>query len=506
MRDATSGDGRAAAPRVDELGDLAGLVGASAVDGVPVLLAGGGGPVSGGILFRVGWADERLARRGITHLVEHLALFGVNPSDVHHNGATDEYSTHFHAAGSVAEVVAFLNGVCSALRSLPLDRMAVEKGVLETEASRRGAHPSERLRLERYGARGPGLGIHEGFGLTAVSEDAVTGWVGAWFTRGNAVAWITTEELPHGLDLRLPEGPRRPIARAAEVVPSTPSFYRGPDGVLVIDALVPATPASVAFSSIATRVLFQRLRQDRGLSYEARCDWERAEAADARLTLLADALPDRQAAMVGEVVDVLADLRGGRFDEAHVAAARSSVEETRAAPFLGAQMLPATAFKLAAGIEIRSPDSLAADLAQVTAADVAEVARLFMSRAVAQIPEGSLDWAGFRPLPAWSETAVTGSTHARAGSDRAALVIGREGVTLRVDAGVVTVRFAETEALELWPDGARRLTGSDGFQVTVEPTLHPDLSPEVIAGIDEAVPGEMHIPRPARPEAVIPRP
>ncbi|MER5433960.1 hypothetical protein [Streptomyces sp. NPDC002588] len=56
------------------------------------------------------------------------------------------------------------------------------------------------------------------------------------------------------------------------------------------------------------------------------------------------------------------------------------------------------------------------------------------------------------------------------------------------------------------PDGARSLTGHDGFVVTVEPTLYQDITPEVIAEIDAAVPPEAVVRMPARAPDRIPRP
>ena len=58
------------------------------VDGVPVLLGPTAGPMQAGLVFRVGFADEPLARRGITHLLEHLALYPLGLGDYHFNGTT----------------------------------------------------------------------------------------------------------------------------------------------------------------------------------------------------------------------------------------------------------------------------------------------------------------------------------------------------------------------------------------------------------------------------------
>ena len=44
------------------------------ISGIRTLIAPGNGPLAAGLVFRVGCADEPLSRRGLTHLVEHLAL------------------------------------------------------------------------------------------------------------------------------------------------------------------------------------------------------------------------------------------------------------------------------------------------------------------------------------------------------------------------------------------------------------------------------------------------
>jgi hypothetical protein len=45
------------------------------VDGVPVFWTKSGDEMRAGLMFRAGRADESLARGGITHMIEHLALY-----------------------------------------------------------------------------------------------------------------------------------------------------------------------------------------------------------------------------------------------------------------------------------------------------------------------------------------------------------------------------------------------------------------------------------------------
>jgi hypothetical protein len=44
----------------------------TSVDGVPAFWTHAGGGMAAGLVFRVGRADESLARGGVTHLIEHL--------------------------------------------------------------------------------------------------------------------------------------------------------------------------------------------------------------------------------------------------------------------------------------------------------------------------------------------------------------------------------------------------------------------------------------------------
>src|SRR2546421_1212782 len=110
------------------------------------------GPMRAGLMFRVGRVDESLATSGITHLVEQLALHRHGTANYHYNGITSATTTQFVTQGTPDAVVTFLNEVCASLRELPLDRMATEKKVLETEAATRATPVNEQMPLWRHGA------------------------------------------------------------------------------------------------------------------------------------------------------------------------------------------------------------------------------------------------------------------------------------------------------------------------------------------------------------------
>lgn len=93
-------------------------------------------------MFRVGQADETLPSRGITHLIEHLALVPTGRAPHDFNGQTGSSITSFGVVGQPGELVGFFDVLASSLRALPVDRLASERTVLQTEEQSR-AHSSQ---------------------------------------------------------------------------------------------------------------------------------------------------------------------------------------------------------------------------------------------------------------------------------------------------------------------------------------------------------------------------
>jgi hypothetical protein len=489
-----------------ELVDVADLIGSTSVDGIPTLFAPREGPITAGLIFRVGRADETVANSGITHLVEHLALFHRELGDVHHNGHTGEYFTTFHVTGTEAEVVEYLNGVCAALRDLPVTRIAVEKEILRTEASRVSTGPAEAQRVHRHGSLGEGIAVHREVGLYAVDADDVLAWASTRFTHGNAVLWVTSERVAPGLDLRLPQGDRLPIVERPDVLDEKPAFFVGTQGAVLLDAIIPRTSAGYVFANVATKALFRALRQVGGFSYSAECQYDPIDARRARVTIFADALEQQQAAVIGGVVDVLAALRAGNVDQSDLAGARAAFRNLDDIPSLGAALLPTTAVDFLAGRRIRSLGTVREEHEAVTTEDIAAVAGEVWRDALIQVPEGALDWAGAAVVPSWSASSVSGTAFPRYDDRDIAIVVADDGVSLTTREGAATVRFAECVGYLMQPDGGRILLGRDGFRVVIEPTLHRGLTPEVVEAVDAAVEADVVIPLPPRRPEEIPVP
>ncbi|WP_406007258.1 insulinase family protein [Streptomyces sp. NBC_00637] len=489
------------------LAALSGLVSHTTTQHIPTLYAPASGKeITAGLFFRVGRADETLATAGLTHLVEHLALHRLGLSDLHYNGATANAYTLFHVTGSEEEVVKYLNSVCAGLRDLPMQRLETEKEILRTEAAGRGGGPQHQMPLWRYGAQGYGLSSYTELGTWSLTPDQVRHWAETRFTRDNAVLWITSDEVPDGLDLTLPQGSRFPAPAATSALPTTPAYISGDDGHVVLTSVLRRSTAASVFADVLGRALFQDLRQEGGYSYSAEADYSPRDADFATLTAYADSLPQKQDAVVGGFVDTLARLRAGRIEQSELDSVRTKLLKMYDNPDLAAAALPSYALSLLLGHPILTPEQHRAELNAVTTDDLREVAREAWGNALLQVPGRGVDWAGLTLAPQHSQAAVTGTRHQSLEDDEVTLVIGAEGVSLLTPRGPVTVRYDACAAMTTRPDGARTLTGHDGFSVTVEPTLYRGVTPERVAALDAAVPARAVVPMPAREPDRVPQP
>ncbi|MEV6375394.1 M16 family metallopeptidase [Micromonospora musae] len=472
------------------------------IDGVPTLLAASSGPPRAGLTFRVGSADETLARRGITHLLEHLALVRLGLADHDVNGETNALFTTFHTQAGEDDIAGFLTAVCENLHNPPVARIEVEKQILRTEWNGRGAAA---VPLWRHGARDYGLSSYPEFGLPAITEADLRRWAAHWFTRQNAVLWIAGDRVPDGLRLPLPHGERRPVPKASSALPQTPAYFAGGTNAVVLDAVVRHRTAAAVFAGVLERELYRSLRQEDGLSYTATAGYESRGDGQAVVRALADALPEKQDAVLGGVVDALATMRVGRIMENDLAAVVAQRTTILNAAEVHAARLPVVAASLLTGEPIRSVEEIRAELATVSLADLHEVAQEVAASALLMVPAGlDAQWAGFTPAPVHSDESVSGSVH-RTHDGEGELVIGEEGVTLLGPESTQTVRFAATAALLVWPDGARHLIGEDAISVRIEPTLLAP-QPDVVDRVDERVPVERRVEMPARPPEEIPQP
>ncbi|MFD0353915.1 M16 family metallopeptidase [Streptomyces sp. NPDC127110] len=475
------------------------------VDGIRTVLAPAAGPVTAGLLFRVGRADETLATSGVTHLVEHLALHRHGLGDLHYNGATAAAYTHFHVTGPPADVVEYLNGVCAALRDLPMDRLETEKEILRTEAAGRRHGPGEAMATWRYGSRSYGLVGYPEAGLHRLTADDVREWARSRFTAENAVLWITGGSVPEGLDLTLPAGEWQPLPEPTSALPATPAWFRGDDGGVVLTSVLPRSTEASLFADVLGKELFRELRQKGGYSYTAAADYTPRDTGSATVTAYADALPQKQDALVGAFVDVFAKLRAGRIEQADLDSVRASALAAFDTPELAARMLPGHAMDLLLRHRTLTTAEARAEIEAVTVADLHRVAKAVWADALMSVPGRGVDWAGLSAAPAQSPDTVTGRRYSAVEDGSVALLVAADGVSMVSPRGQVTVRYAECSLMQVHPDGGRHLVGNDGFSLTVEPTLH-GITAAQLAPMDAAVPAASVVRMPPRDPSRIPRP
>lgn len=486
--------------------DADGIV-TTTVNGIRTVLAPRPGPLAAGLLFRVGSADETLATSGITHLVEHLALHHHGLGDLHYNGATAPTHTHFHVTGTPSDITEYLNGVCAALRDLPMERLETEKEILRTEAAGKSSGPAHSAALWRYGADSYGLVAYREFGLYKITEHDVRDWARTWFTRENAVLWIAGDAdlKALDLDLGLPSGEWRPAPAATSALPRTPAYFRGEDGGVCLTAVVPRSTEATLFAGVLSKELFRELRQKGGYSYTAAADYAMRDADHATVLAYADSLPEKQDALVGAFVDVLAKLRAGRIEQSDLDAVRASALARFEVPDLAAAWLPGRAVDLLLRRRHLTTAQARAQIEAVTAPDLREVARAVWADALMQVPDRAVDWAGLTAAPRQSADLVTGRHHPALENDAAYLVVGTEGISAVTPHGRATVRYADCVLLRTFPDGARHLVGKDGISFTVEPALYK-IGRSDLAVVDASVPPSAVVTMGPRDASLIPRP
>jgi hypothetical protein len=456
------------------------------------------GRATGGLVFRVGYADETLPTSGTTALVVSLALRAVERPGLDITASVGPVVTEVRVSGSEDRVRTTLRDLSHALTDLPVRHRGTE-----TRSLRERAADGVALPPWRYGLQGYGLGPGEYTGLHRTTDEHLRAWARERFTGPNAVAWFTGETTPD-LDLPLPDAggaaPLRPVPPVHGPTQPLPADAPAGGTRVLWDAVVPDVPAAAVLAEVARRALFRNLRHDRGWTYDVSATVGVLDGEQATLQLAAGLRPETAAAATGEFLDTWGRLRFAvGADE--LEASRAHLLVTFDEPHQEAVWLPDDAVRTLLGRPVPSPAERRAAIAAVTAADVVSLARQAWDSGLLVTPVGQ-GWAGTSLVTRGAGEPVAGRAFERLDAD-ATVVVGDAGATLRHGRTRVTVRFDEAAALLAYPDGGRLLIGLDGAEVPFEPTLHDDLDgPQVAELVDRRVPDELtvHVPREAAPE------
>jgi zinc protease len=431
--------------------------------GVPAFWIETPPPYSAGLIFRVGRADETLATSGLTHLVEHLAIFGVDErlrGAVHGHVALTE--THFYARGDKEDVQLALSRIASVLGDPPIHRLDAEKRILHAEAQGLDFGIIPYLLSLRFGAAGYGLAGWPEYGLSQVGAEDVHRWTRERFTHQNASVWLTGPS-PLRLDLELPSGRRfePPPLSQLEAVKS-PAHVAAGSGWIAASLLVRRSMSSRIAATIITNRLRQQLRVESSASYSVMESYEAVTRDQASTVFLADVLDSAVTDATRVFADIVCDFAEGEVHESELDDFRIDLERA----LVDSAYVPSLARSRAAG-ELTgeadwSPATLVADAAEVTSDDVRRAISDAFGSMLIVVPEGqAVDRLPLLRPP--TAVPVTGRAHRRNMISRTRLVVGNDGVTL-VENGspFTTVLFADCAALVRLPDGVRVLIGSDG--------------------------------------------
>lgn len=482
------------------------------VDGVPVFLtAGSSGRCHAALMFRAGVVDELLHRRGITHLVEHLALSTLGDRVYDYNGFVDGARTVFVCEGSSDQVSEFLASTCQALSDLPGGRVSQEKRVLMAEAAGRDSTMAGQALAMRYGPNGYGLLGYDELFLHHPDTDPVLGWAAERFHRDHAVVWVAGAS-PADLSLPLGTGPTAaPASVASPVIPLASWVPVSAPGAMV-SMVIERSVTALALARHLDRRVKEHLRHEHALSYAPSAVYWPLDARYAHLTVAAAALPEHAETACTELLRVLSDVatHGAREGELTLDIARARQQMEHPDSHLGRLDTRAVATLFGQP----SPDD-AEMLAELEAIDAAALARLLqegLAGALYLLGGAAMpaDW-GVGQIDDWSwkthDGRVLKPMLRKSGPSypppRSSLVVGDEGLTLQMPQGYLSVDFDQTRALLHWDDGPYRLISGDGLTLMVDPRDW-DGGQHIIRALDARIPDQLKIPM-GRSDAPAPR-
>ena len=362
------------------------------VDGVPVFWTPWDEePHHAEILFRVGTADETLPLRGVTHLIEHLALFDFGQPAYSYNGTVQPKFTSFSAVGKADEVRAFVGAVTRALAALPYDRLDVEKRILDVEEAGHGVNERGWLKQLRYGAGPYGNVVKRELARPLLDDATIERWRAAWFTRGNAVITMTGEP-PDTLGIDLPDGDRRPAPDAKPLGGlRLPSVKVRSDSDVSIGLVSAQSDALRTAVYVADRRLEACLRRERGVTYTVDHAVELVGRDRQHVAIWLDCLDEHAEFAATRLVAILRELADGGPTDEELEIEREGVRRTLEYHDAPLDEIGDAARDELLGVPLRTHGAWLQAIEALAPSECAEALRRALPEAILQVPPSAGD-------------------------------------------------------------------------------------------------------------------
>lgn len=482
------------------------------IDGVQTFWAPCDRPLRAALTFRSGQADETYLTSGRSHLVEHLALFGLDDPAQHHNGHVDQTTTVFHTFGSPESVVDFLAHVCGQLSAPPLHRLTLERSVLAAERAGRAPSVSRLLAVWRFGAQGYGLVGSEALGEQLSTAEQVSAWAGERYTRENAVLWLSGPP-PAGLRLDLPSGIRFAPPTPRSLVGRLPAWLCEDVGGIAMSSLMPRDSTTTTVLAAVEQRLHRRLRTQRAISYGPMVTYEPLSADLAHIVIFADSTPARRAELAEAFSELITSLSFTAGEDVlherdHALQARLATARERPDDLRLTQLRSRTLDALHGRPHLTFQELAARD-GEVTVEQWRKATIRLGTEALYVLPRSARLTETFGGAVPICATPAVSSRRRRRHRDHPLvphqIMSTAEGVTRLLDGKPITVRYRDMVAAVRYPDGAVRLVGPDSTHLSIEPTLWRG-GARLVAEVCERVDADRTVMMSPRRPVEVPRP
>lgn len=471
------------------------------IGGVTTLWTDAPAPVMASLKFRVGRGDETFATGGLTHLVEHLALFPLGRRSYRYNGFVTESFCVFYAEGTAQEAFGFVSDVAASLRDLDLERLATEQSILRTEWNGKNPNVFERLYDLRYGLSGPGLTNYYEWGLDALGATAIQAWAEENFTSENAVLWATAEP-PGDLALALPSGtrrePPRPVPRPGIELPL---HVEEGSGVLAASATAARSSAINAAFSIASERLHQQLRREEGVTYGTGGGYDPIDPETAHVVLSADCQNRDAGKAQDHLLAILADISEGGATVEELAWDRDQTHRSISDPQGAPSRLDAAARDRLLGAPSLSADELIAERESLTPESIGEAMAAALETLIVLSPApvpASNPLGNFAQLDSLRSPPVKGTERGPTAQwakwgEKSRLVLASDGISRVESSSSSTVRYEDCVGRLLGVSGTITVVASTGEAVGIPAGMYEG-GDEIAAEVEAAVSDHLKVP------------